>query len=598
MAKKQKSQENKEEQKVSIWRDRIQTAVDVQKDFDNRYGYTRAMLEYRGQYKEAMQALGNGLTDIPIIAINEVKAFVRTFLPSIYSRDPIINVNPQGRKSIQSSKIFEKAINALWREIKLKREVRRCIVDACLGPWGWVKTGYAAQFGEHEIKEGKPQFESNEFIEDEEIYAVRESWKNIVYDTEAINAPHDCRWMAHRITKPLKAVKESKVYSNTEGLDGGTVEARQYMDETGKHRNFNDEPQAVLWEIWDKDSNKVYTVAEGVDAFLLERDWPYKIKKFPFIGITFDVNPDENYPQNFVGAWEPQLWEKIKMRSMVLDHLKRFGRQLAAEQGALDPVEKEKFEQGKTGTVITYRKGKTPPTPIQYPPVQSDMYAIMNSIEYDKDNISGQSAIVRGAPQKTQSRTIGEIDRLIGSNEGRNADPQDLVEDFSEDIAYYLKALMQEFTTLPKFVSATQEEEQAIIAALGEGRYDGTGFEYTNEDINDDYDIDIKAGSTLPLNRANRIKLLDQVMRNGAAMGVKPGGKVSFTIGKSILSDLELYEVELAYEEEIAELEAQKQAMIQMAKATGQGVAAGGELPELNAKRGRPATPPEVGAVQ
>jgi len=592
-----KKKEKKEDEKVTLWRKRIDFAISKQRDYDKKYGYSRAMMEYRGDYKGAMAELGTGLTDIPITTINEVKAFVRTFLPSIYSRDPIINVNPQGSESIDSAKVFEPSINSLWREIKLKREIRRCIVDACLGPWGWVKAGYAAVFGEHEIKDGEAQVDVNEFIQEEEIFVVREHWKRIVYDTEAINAPHDCRWMAHKIVKPVDAIKNSKVYSNTEDLEGNYAPS-EYYNENGDVKKYDEDPQVCLWEIWDKDTNKVYTIADGCDKFLLEKDWPYKTTRFPFIGITFDVNPDENYPQNFVGAWEPQLWEKIKLRSMTLDHLKRFGRQMMAEEGSMSQVEQNKYEQGKTGSVIKYKKGKVPPQPVQYAPIQSDMYAVMNAVEFDKDNISGQSAIVRGAPQKTQSRTIGEIDRLIGANEGRNADPQDLVEDFSEDIAYYMKALMQEFTTLEKFVRMSQKDAQTVIQALGEDRFDGTGFKYSHDDIQGDFEIDIKAGSTLPLNRANRIKLLDQVLRNSQSMGIRPDGKVAHTIGKSIISDVELYEVEMAFDEELAEIEAQKQAMMQMAKAQGAGVAAGGELPEISPKRGRPATAPQVGAMK
>lgn len=573
---------------ASKWRQRIDYAIQKQKDYDKKYGYSRTAMEYRGEYEEAMKSMGITLAGLPIVPVNEVKAFVRTFLPSVYSRDPVINVNPQGMASVKSSKVFERAINALWRELKLKAEIRRCIVDACLSPWGWIKVGYSAVFGNHDIKEGETQFESNEFIKDEEIFAVRESYKNIVYDPNAINPPYDCRWMAHRIIKPLDAVKNSKVYKNTEDLEASTITNIEYMDEAGKKRDYEDDPQAELWEIWDKDSNKVITIAQGCDEVLLEKDWPYEMDGFPFEGLTFDVNPDENYPQNFVGAWEPQLWEKIKLRSMILDHLKRFGRQMACEEGSMKPDEQTKFEQGRTGSIIQYRKGKTPPMPIQYPPIQSDMYAVMNAIESDKDNISGQAAILRGAPQKTQSRTIGEVNQIAASGEGRNADPVDQVETFSEGIAYKLKALMQQFTNLEKFVRVSGKEAEEIIDALGEDRFDGTGFKYTSEDIQGDFDIDIKAGSTMPLNRQNRIKISEQVLRNGPSMGIMPGGRVALALGRSIISDLELYEVEQAYLEEQAELEAQKQAMAQMAQATGRGVAMGAELPQIGPQRGRP----------
>jgi len=578
----------KDQSDVTLWRNRISHAESVRKDFDSRYGYTRALKEYRGQYKEVMNQMSVSFSDVPLVPINEVKAFVRTFLPSIYSRDPIINVNPQGRRSVLSAKVAEKAINALWRELKIKREVRKCIVDACLTPFGWIKVGYSAVFGNHEIEEGNPQFESNQFIADEELFAVRESWTRIVYDPDAIDPPYDCRWMAHKIIKPLKAVKESNVYENTEDLEGSTISSQEYTDTNGKTKTFEDEPNVILWEIWDKDSMKVITIAEGCDKPLLERPWPYQMKGFPFIGLTFDVNPDENYPQNYISSWEPQLWEKIKMRSMTLDHIKRFGRQLACEEGAMSKENMAKFELGKTGSVIQYKKGKVPPVPIQYPPIQSDMYAVMNAIEYDKDNISGQAAAMRGAPQKTQSRTIGEINQIVASGEGRNADPQDLVEQFSEDIASALLSLAKEFITLPKFVKITQKEAPEIIAALGKERFDGTGFEFTKDDIQGNYEIDIKAGSTLPLNRQNRIQIATQVLKQAPALGIMPGGKVATTIGKNLLSDLEMYEVEQAYEEELAEIAAQKQAQAQLATITGAAVGNGVPLSGGGETRGRP----------
>jgi len=70
---------------------------------------------------------------------------------------------------------------------------------------------------------------------------------------------------------------------------------------------------------------------------------------------------------------------------------------------------------------------------------------------------------------------------------------------------------------------------------------------------------------------------------------------VAMTIGKNILSDMEMYEVEQAYEEEMAELQAQKEAMLKIAQMTGQGVAAGGELPQLGPQRGRPPKQPAIG---
>jgi hypothetical protein len=195
---------------------------------------------------------------------------------------------------------------------------------------------------------------------------------------------------------------------------------------------------------------------------------------------------------------------------------------------------------------------------------------------------------MRGAPQKTQSRTIGEINQIVAGGEGRNSDPQDLVEQFSEDIARALLSLAQEFITLPKFVKITQMEAPEIIEAVGEDKFDGTGFNYTKEDIQGTYELDIKAGSTLPLNRQNRIQIATQVLKQAPALGILPGGKVAATIGKNLLSDLEMYEVEQAYEEELAEIAAQKEAMAKLAAITGAGVGAGIPMQGNGETRGRP----------
>ena len=46
---------------------------------------------------------------------------------------------------------------------------------------------------------------------DEEIFATRVSWKNMVRDPDAVKGIHDARWVAQNIIKPLEAVQESSV---------------------------------------------------------------------------------------------------------------------------------------------------------------------------------------------------------------------------------------------------------------------------------------------------------------------------------------------------------------------------------------------------
>ena len=48
------------------------------------------------------------------------------------------------------------------------------------------------------------------------------------------------------------------------------------------------------------------------------------------------------------------------------------------------------------------------------------------------------------------------------------------------------------------------------------------------------------------------------LLKLGPTLGIQPGGRVSRVLGKSLLSDFELKEVEQAYDEEMREIENQK----------------------------------------
>lgn len=570
MARKNKAKEYNDEElqeatRINGWLARIKMAEGSQKEADDQYGFSRATREYQGDFASAMPTF---ISDADIVPINEVFAFVKTFTPSVYSRDPHISVNPQGYKSIPGAKIMELFINAYWRELNLKREVRRIIVDACLAE-GWVKCGYTSALGSIKKEdEAKPGLESNEYIQSDEIFAARVSWKNIIRDPGSINGAHDARWIAERIIKPLEAVKNSSLYENTEDLKPSFLISNKlpgsYSDQRKKPIAYDDVPYVVLWEIWDRDTNTVCTIAEGCEKYLMEKEWPYEMDGFPYVMLRFNENPDETYSPNLICSWEPQLWEKIKIRAMELDHLKRFNRQLSIEQDSMTRKEIDKLTLGKTGSITTRKKGAAPPMPIPYPPLQTDVYAIENRIDLDKDNISGQPNAVRSAPQKTQSRTLGEINTMISAFSSRQTEPQSIIEDFCEEIAMKLLKISQQFMRGDKYVRATQKDVREIITAFtdpetGEKKFDGSGFRFSRKDIEDiDFEVDVKSGSTLPMNRENIIDSCVNILKLGPTIGIIPGGNVSRVIGKTLFSNFDMKEIEQAYEEDIRQIDAQK----------------------------------------
>lgn len=584
------SKNSAETELVNDWNDRIEYAAKVRDDADKAFGYNRAQKEFCGDY---LTTLPSFVSDVPVIPLNEVYSYVKAFIASVYSRNPHIAVNPRGKPHLAPAKITELAINAYWRELNLKRQIKRAIVDAVFAE-GWIKTGYSAAFGSIEKDEGKPGLEPSEYVKNEEIFATRVSWRNMVRDPEAVDGLYDARWVSERIIKPIEAVKDSGLYENTADLQPNYVR-RKVNDQRkilqGSSKDV--ERLVVLQEIWDWDSEKVLTLAEGHPKILSERDWPYDMEGFAHSLLVFNDNPDECYAPNLIGPWEPQLWEKMKLRAMELDHIKRGNRQMSVEQGVLSTAELEKFKQGRTGSVIIRKKGSLPPAPIPYPLFQTDAYAVETRIDLDKDNVSGMPNAVRSAPQRTQSRTLGEIDRLITAFQVRQNEPQGIVEDFCAEVSTKLIALMKQFLPGEKWVRASQRDIREIATAFGKNRFDGSMFWFTKEDIQGaEFEVEVKAGSTLPLNREGRMKEMVEALKLGPTVGIVPGDKVSVVIGKNIFSELDIKEIEYAYEEKITELEnmrimarAAQQAKIGMARDRIAGLRqdveqmAGGEVP-------------------
>lgn len=566
MAKKSKKSDvqNSDPTDIESWVSRIKRAERFRDEADKRYGFSRAIAQYQGDFKSVMPSF---ISDTDIVPINEVYSFMKTFVPSVYARDPHISANPQGYSWIAGAKLIELYINSYWRELNLKREVRRVIIDAGLAE-GWVKCGYTSVFGSINNDDGKPLFESNEFIQNDEIFAARVSWRNIARDPDSINGTHDARWIAERIIKPLEAVKASSLYENTEDLQPSFIVSNPLAGSYGFNKKKliqgDEVPYAVLYEIWDRDTQTVSTISEGSAKFLSKKDWPYKMEGFPYVMLRFNENPDETFAPNLISPWEPQLWEKIKLRAMELDHLKRYNRQMSIEEGAMSEKEISKLTLGKTGSIIKRKKGSKTPEPIPYPPIQADIYGVENRIDMDKDNISGQPNAVRGAAQRTQSRTLGEINTLISSFQARQTEPQAIVEDFAEEIAFKLIKLSQQFMSGEKYVRATQKDfadiQKAFIDPVtGESKFDGRGFKFTREDIQDvEFDIDIKTGSTLPLNRENRIEAMSNLLKLGPTIGIAPNGNVARVIGKNLIAEFDMKEAEQAYEEEMRQVDAQK----------------------------------------
>ncbi len=551
--------------KASTWLGRIQNAQRIRDKEKNEKGWDRFLEEYQGVYYSQGQ---NRTMTVP--PINMVFGHVWTMIPKLYFRDPYISVNAKGKDYILRSHILQTVINYFFAELNVKREIEKAMMDTILIGHGWFKYGFTGVFGKTETQEdrkadqGKEPIEDvNEFVKNEEIFVVHVPWEDILFDNDlSKDPPYDCRWIAHGFTKPLEAVKTSDLYQNTDGLKSNI--SVKDSDSERKQRgdrmdSESDIPLVKLWEIWDKDTGRIYVVAEGCEHFLRDVQNVYEMEGLPFSMLKFNRVPGKPYPLSDIFLIEPQILERIKIRATQINHIKRWNRQYSVEQGAMEPEEIAKLALGVDGSITMRMKGSLAPAVIEYASMQSEIFQLDNLIQQDMDAVIGQTDVERGGKARTTTRTLGELETQLQGTASRSAKRQDQLEDFLEEVCRKVIQLIKQFQDIEKYVRITGKMPQEVEASLKAfPGFDGTGVLFSKKDIQGEFDVEVKAGSTIPINKENRLKILEAILTLGPSIGISPGGPVAMAIGREIVRDLEIAEAEKAYDEEAKLMEQQR----------------------------------------
>lgn len=534
---------------ASKWMGRIKRALKFRDQVRDDQNWKRIHDEYKGKYK-----INSGGVNSP--PINLVYGYVETAIPRIYFRDPHMSINPKGSQSVLGAKILEMSVGYIFRELNLKLQVLRTLKDAFLVGHGWLKFGYIGTMGQTECE--APE-ETSEYIKDEEIFVSYVPYEDVVFDvTLSQDPPHDCRWLAHRIIRPLADVKADPKYTNTGRLRGNVSIRDSRGEKVDDALKDSDLDLLEFWEVHDKDTNMIYVVCDGTDKYLRESPNAYEMKGFPFSMLKFNGVPGEPYPLSDIFVIEAQILERVKLRAAQINHIKRWSRQLSVEEGAMTKEEMEKFALGVDGTVTERKRGSQPPAPIQYADIQRESFQIDSLIQQDIDAVIGQNETERGGTAKTDTNTKFELQSQQAGTSVRQASRQDTLEDFLEEVTMKVISLIKQFQTTPRYVRITGMAPEQIAQAFPGLQMDETGIYFTRDNIQGEYDCEAKAGSTLPLNRENKVKLIESSLNPQVAqvLGIVPGSPTAIALGKALFRELDMKEVSEAYEQQAQEMAA------------------------------------------
>lgn len=545
----------KEPQQVQRLHDRISVSKRWRDQVSAENNWEDLIAELKNKYDVV---LGN--TYVP--PIGEMFAYKDATLANLYYKDPFIAVNPKKNATILSAYILEAGVNHLWKELKLKADIELQITDALFTGHAWNKVGTNTKTsGSGDLLK----------IVEDSIYANRVSWRDMFMNVGCKNPPKDNIWIAQRIYRPTEDVKKDypKVAKRITGSSYPTIDMK-LMKSVSYKEDFN---YTAIYEIWDAHERKIYTVADQVmDKFLEDpRDWPDYMDEFPYQFLSFHNIPDEPYPQSDVGIWEPQVKEKIKLFTMMLNFAKRWNRQMLMKKGTMGLQELDKFEKGIEGSILqaaTTGDIQAAVKMLDWGSMPPDFFMLLDRLDALIDRIRGQSQFMQGGVTKTSTRTEGELQLIKSGADARTDRKQDRIEGHCQQIARQIVMQMKENFDVPFIAKITGKEPPEIIQAFqDQGKYDAASqtIKFDKSDIMGDFDVSIKAGSTLPLDKMSRDKILNSVYQMSIPLAQAPSIPPFIAeIVKELLRDYEIKGLEVAFDQQ--QQAAQQNATTQMAQ--------------------------------
>lgn len=458
---------------------------------------------YRGRHYEDVSTEDRLLINISFSTINVIA-------PSVAVNYPKIAVNARKPQDAPKAIITEAVINYWWKHYKVRPEFRRAVKDFLIVGHGWLKCGYRYVEEEQISEEGDhsdPSVEGNEItpsvvVVEDRPFVERVSPFDVFVDPDATSM-YDAHWIAHRIRRPLKDIKTDKRYAKAARDSINATSWGRYSDDPAKRRvQDTEEGYVEVWEYYDITKKTMCVFAEGCDQFLVKPiDMPYAFGH-PFVMIrNYDV-PDFFYPIGDLEAIEPLQRELNATRTQMMNHRKRYSRKYLFKESAFDADGRDALESDYDNVLVPVSGDENlnnvvvPFPAVVTPP---EFYRQSDIIEGDIQTVSGVSEYQRGGVPEIR-RTATEAAIVQDAANARAADKLATIEGAIADVAYRLVALAQQFMT--------GEQVARVVGKDGEP----TWVTFESDYIAGEFDFEVEAGSTAPVNESFRRQMALQMV--------------------------------------------------------------------------------------
>ena len=470
---------------AKIWKARIEIAGKTKKDkFDERAKRMREM--FRGDHFP-------NAPEGDYIVINYCYAILKAILPQIYFQDPHLFIDAgDGETSSDATSAAEAVLNHYWYKMKIKRQIKKIVLDSLIYGFGLGKIGYNTETIKAKLESGA---EYTEMIKSEYPFFKRTSPLNIVFDTDP-NSIDDIKWLAVNYFPRVDDAKKN--YKNIDDISGDYYNVSSSFVDEKKYKTSiqNDIKRLSIWEIQDLVSGKTLAVTNGADKFIKDIDNPYKLDGFNYKFLYLNEVPDEIYPLSDLEQIKDIVLELDKTETQLLNHRAKGQRKIVSEVGIWATDEdKEKFFNDQDMQSAEVKQTMLDKIKVfDASTIDAALYNIQTELKDNLNNISASGANQRAVESSTQ-KTATEANIIDRNANLRNSERIDNITDFTIDVAETLIKVLQQF--MSKKVSV---------------KYADGWAEFTKENIKGNFNVRINVGDTIKPNTAEDRARMSQVL--------------------------------------------------------------------------------------
>lgn len=490
---------------VKEWRERLQHADRVwesrglaktmtsvsQEDELKRY-----LAAYRGEPWAPAGWAGLAPEDLSVTPV--FFAAQNTFVAQLLARVPEAEVLPRTRDTIERAPIVESLINYDIDELKMKRQWSLALGDSFSAPFGLIRHGYTPS--EETFDSKGRRIEPYAMARPDKPWLRR--WKIWDFRVDPLaSSPEpdgDAMWCAFRNLYTEDQLRKNPSLSVPDDLHPSRSIEVWNKDHTQK---LAETPTYAVWTVYDRRDRTWFQIPESEGPlFRQPDDWPIPWEDLPYDVAYFNPQMDTLFPVSYAAAIWQSVIERNKVRTLIVELVKRMRRIILINKDQLGEGEAEKLESSDLTEIIQVTGNLANAVgQVQLGGLAGDLLALDGLYEKDIREAIGQSAMDRGQRINVESsfeaQNVAQGSAILS---GRNVER---TEDFlSSSLRHY--AIARQATT-------TEEEVLPIIGRkLAEQLRGSAGSYYIvkPESLHGEFDYKVVPGSSLPDNRQRRIK--------------------------------------------------------------------------------------------